>query len=284
MSVTPLALLLLAAVYQGQQTGPDVPVPDGQEMKRRVMSAMKTSEKDLENFSCMVRDEGQELNSDGSIKKQESSLKEQFFVKGVEIDHTLEKNGRPLSPAEAKKEQQKVDKEVRKYSDPKQAEKSRAHDEKEVDVFLRAVRLSSGRRTSNFKRSILMYDLSGDPAFHPRNLEERFAESLNGRIWIDEESGMVAELRFETIKDVKLGGGLVANLHKGFWLHLIQERQPDGVWITKSVDGSGDARAALFVHARFRFKEQLDKCHLFSVSTHQTLHDPNNSDVGPSQP
>ncbi|MBV8072201.1 MAG: hypothetical protein JO270_20010, partial [Acidobacteriaceae bacterium] len=176
MSVTPLALLLLAAVYQGQQAGPDVPVPDGQEMKRRVMSAMKTSEKDLENYSCTVRDEGQELNSDGSIKKQESSLKEQFFVNGVEIDHTLEKNGKPLSPSEAKKEQQKVDKEVRKYSDPKQAEKSRAHDEKEVDVFLRAVRLSSGRRTSNFKRSILMYDLSGDPAFHPRNLEERFAE------------------------------------------------------------------------------------------------------------
>ncbi|HEY6986795.1 MAG TPA: hypothetical protein VH369_00345, partial [Bryobacteraceae bacterium] len=52
---------------------------------------------------------------------------------------------------------------------------------------------------------------------------------------------------------------------------VVQQREPDGVWITKTVEGSGDARAALFMHARFRFRQQLEKCHLFSVKTEQKI-------------
>ena len=266
--------ILLAAGFTFAQNPANAPLPDNEEMKRRVIAAMKTSEKDLENYSCIVRDDGEELNRDGSVKKQESEVKEQFYVNGIEIDHTLERNGKRLSGGAAQKEQQKVDKEVKKYSDAKEADKARERDEKQVDLFLRALKLSSGRRIEKDGRSTLLYDLSGDPAFHPRKLEERFAQSLNGQVWIDEQSGMLAELRFETVKDLKLAGGLIVNLHKGFWLHIVQQREPDGVWITKSVDGSGDARAALFVHARFRFKEQLDKCHLFSVSTQQKVQSP----------
>ena len=91
---------------------------------------------------------------------------------------------------------------------------------------------------------------------------------------IDEQSGTPVEMRFETTRDVKIGAGLLANLHKGFWLHLTQQREPDGVWIMKKVEGSGDARAALLVHARFRFREELERCHLFSVDTQQKIGHP----------
>ncbi|MBV8552956.1 MAG: hypothetical protein JOY54_16805 [Acidobacteriaceae bacterium] len=284
MTAIGLAVLaLMVGVTAQMQTAPNAPLPDAQELKRRVMASMKASEKNLENYSCIVQDQIHELNPDGSVKKHRSSMKEQFFVNGVEIDHTLEKDGKPLTPGDAKKEQEHVDKEVKKYSDPKEADKSKTRDEKEVDLFLRALRLSNGSRVTREGRSTLVYDLSGDPAFHPKKVEERFAEALNGRIWIDEQSGMPVEVRFETTKDVKIGGGLLANLHKGFWLHLVQQREPDGVWITKSVDGSGDARAALFVHARFRFSEQLDKCHLFSVNTQQNVQPPAESPAPESE-
>jgi hypothetical protein len=253
-------------------------------MKGRVVTAMKASEKALENYSCIVTEHDEELNSGGAVKKHDSKEEEQFYVNGIEIDHTLKKNGTPLAEAEARKEQQRVDKEVKKYSNAKEADKALDHDEKEVDMFLRAVRFANGRRTDRDGRSLLVYDLSGDPAFHPKKLEERFAEALNGQIWIDEQSGMVAEVRFETTKDVKVGGGLLANLHKGFWLHIVQQREPDGVWITQSVDGRGDARAALFVHARFQFKEQLDGCHLFSVTTQQKIQDRSRSVPNSSNP
>lgn len=249
----------------------DAPLPDPQQLKLRAEASLKESEKDLEKYSCQVRSEEDELNSNGTVKRHHWKEEEQFYLNGVEIDHTLAKDGRLLEGAEAKKEQARVDREVKKYSDPKQAQKSQAEDDKEVDIFLRSLRFTNGRREYRDGRSTVVYDLSGDPSFHPKKIEERFAQALTGRIWLDEQSGTPAEVRVETRRDVKLGAGFVATIHKGFQLHLVQQRQPDGVWLTKSVEGTGDVRAALFLHPRFHFKEELDKCHLFSVDTKQTI-------------
>jgi len=250
-------------------------------MKQRVLKSLRQSEDALERYSCLVRDQSEELNSDGSLKKRRSSVKEQFFVNQIEIEHTIERDGKPLSASDAKKEQDRVDREVKKFSDKEEAEKAQVKDEKQADMFLRALQLTDAKREQRNGRSTFIYRLSGDPAFKPKKLEERLAQALTGTIAVDEETGMPLDVRFETMRDVKIGAGLLVNLHKGFWLHLAQERQPDGVWLTKEVQGSGEARAALFVHARFRFKEELEKCHLFSVTTQQSTSAPDPTVHGP---
>ena len=246
-------------------------MPDPQQLKQRALASMKVSEKDLEKYSCVARDQMEELNADGTVRHLHSKEEEQFFVNGVEIDHTLVREGKELTGEAAKKEQQRVDGEVVKYSDIKQAQKSQDRDEKQVDMFLRAVRFTNGRREQRGGRSTIVYNLAADPSFHPKKVEERFAQALVGSIWLDEQTGNIAELRVETDRDVKIGGGLLANVHKGFRFHLTQERQPDGVWLTTAVDGNGDARAGLFFHPRFRSRQRLDKCHLFSVDAKQIV-------------
>jgi hypothetical protein len=245
-------------------------LPNGAAIKQRVLASWRNSEKALENYSCTVHEQNDELKADGSLQKRKSSVKEQFFVNGIQVEHTLARDGQPLSTSAAKKEQERVDKEVKKYSDPETAEKARKKDEKQADLFLHALRLENGRREIHNGRSTLLYDLSGDPAFHARKLEERFAQALVGRIAVDEESGTPSELRFETGRDIKIAAGVLGNLRKGFWLHITQQRQPDGVWIAQQVEGSGEARA-LFLHARFRFRQELEKCHLFSVETRESI-------------
>ncbi len=266
-------IIALGAVLQARQA-PEPPIPDALELKKRAMSSLKESEKNLEKYSCVVHWEADEPNANGSVKRHKSGVREQFFVSGIEIDHALERDGQPLGKSEAKKEQERVDKEVKKYSDPKQVRKVQAEDEKEAELVLRTLRFTNGRRQMRDGRPAVVYDLAGDPAFHPRKLEERFAEALTGRISVDEQSGTPVELQVHTVRDVKIAGGLLANVHKGFQLHLVQQREPDGVWLTKLVEGSGDARAGLFLHPRFRFKQQLDQCHLFSVNTQQKTESP----------
>jgi hypothetical protein len=273
----PVATMTLSIVVCGAAGFSDGSIPDSGEMKQRVANSLRRSESALENYSCLVREHGDELNADNSLKTRHSSLKERFYVNGVEIEHTLEKDGKPLSASDAKKEQERVDKNVKRFSNPKEAQKLQKHQEKQADMFLRALELTNGRREASGARSTLLYDLAGDPQFHPKNLEERFAQALSGTIAVDEESGTPVDLHFRTTRDVKIGAGLLANLHKGFWLRVRNARQPDGVWLTRAVEGSGDARAALFVHARFRFKEELDKCHLFSVETQETVSNPASS-------
>jgi len=268
LSLVPAGLWALLLAY-GQ-----APLPDRQELKARAIANMKKSEKALENYSCIVREQVDELNADGTVKHHQSKRLEQFYVNGIEIHHLLAKDRRPLSPHDAKKEQQRVDGEVKRYSDPGEAQKARADQDEQVNRFLEALRFENGRREIRDGRSIIAYDLSGDPGFHPKNIEGRFAQALVGRIWLDEETATPVEMRVRTDRDIKIGGGLLANVHKGFRFQMQQQRQPDGVWILKSLDGNGDARAALFLHPRFRFRQDLDQCHLFSVNTRETTRHP----------
>lgn len=268
-----LSLLLLIVLYADVQT--QKPLPDPNELLRRARDSLIQSEKDLEKYSCTVLEKTDEVNDDKTIRKEKSTLKERFYVNGIQLEHVLARNGVPLSGRSERKEQQHVDKDVTRFSDPHQATGEMDRTGKEVSLFLRALRFSNGHRETLLGRSIVVYDLSGDPAFHAHSLEERFAEALTGRIWIDEETGQPVEARFQTRKDVKIAGGLFANLHKGFQLHVLRQRQPDGVWMNKSVDGSGDARAALFFHPRFHFSEAVGPCHLFGVTTQQKVATPN---------
>ena len=252
----------------------DNPLPDPQQLRMRARASMEKLERDRENYSCTVQRHEYDLNADGSVKKDKAETVEIFYVNSMAIEHLLARDGKDLTGEEAKKAQEHADKEVKKYSDANAAKKERDKDEKQEDVFLRAVRFTNGHREARDGRSLVVYDLTGDSSFQPHKVEERFAQAVVGRIWMDEASGVPLELRFETNKDVKVGGGLLANLHKGFQMHLVQQRQPDGVWLTKTVDVSGDAKAALFLHPRFRFREDLQKCHLFSVNTQQKVQSP----------
>lgn len=270
-----LQLLLLAMSAAAQSSPPDSrPIPDPAMLKQRALASLKESEKALENYSCIAHEEDDELTSSGAVSHHHSRVEEEFYVNGIEIDHALSRDGKELTGNDAKKEQEHVDKEVKKYSNVQEADKAKAKDESQIEKFMRALRFSNGHREIRDDRSTVVYDLDGDPKFHPKSIEERFAVAITGRIWMDEESGSVAEVKLVTDKDVKIAGGLVASVHKGFRLHLLQQREPDGVWITKSVDGSGDARAALFMHPRFRFRQDLDSCHLFSVTTQSTQGSP----------
>jgi hypothetical protein len=260
-----LLAILVGIPIRAEAPNSSNPLPEPEQLKQRVIATEKASAAERERYSCYVQDQLDKLNSHGGIAYRQSKTSESFYVNGQQIDHLLKKDGKPLSASAEKKEQERVAKEIKKYSDPKQVQKAEDESEKQFEMVLRALRYTNGSRESRNGRSTVVYELSGDPDFHPHNIQERFVKALVGTIWIDEKSGEVVEIRVRTDHDVKIAGGLFANVHKGFEFHLLQERQPDGVWITNLAEGTGDARAALFFHPRFRFKETTTNCRLYSV-------------------
>ena len=261
-------LVCLAFPWISASAG-DAPLPNAQVLRERLIASAEKQQKERENYSCSVHHEDFELKGDGSVKKKETTLQDRFFVNGWSVNHVLERDGKPLSKDDAKKEQERIDKLVKKYSDAKRADKAQQEWSRQLDVFIKALRFNNGHREQRDGRSIVVYDLAGDPNFRPQKVEERFAQALTGKIWIDEEVGLPDELKLLTNRDVKVAAG-IGSLNKGFQLHLVWQRQPDGVWLIKVAEGSGDARA-FFVHERFRFHEQTEQCHLFSVNTQQKI-------------
>ena len=247
----------------------NAPLPSAAQLKDRVLKNLKQSEAEQERYVCKTIREEDDTDKNGNMKQRHIRRYDMFFVNGEEIDELTGKDGKTLSEGEKNKETERVQKEIKKDSDAKYIAKRDAQDDKQLDTLLHMLRYTNGHRVDQGGRSTLAYDLSGDPSVHPKGVEETFLHDMSGTIEVDERTGELVDLNARLDHDVKIGGGLLANLHKGFWIHVRQQRYPDGVWLPEMVEGNGDARAALFFHPYFKFRQTMNGCALTSVTTSQ---------------
>lgn len=160
-------------------------------------------------------------------------------------------------------------KETLKYSDKAKADKETAKNNQQAIDMISAMMLSGGRRERVNGRNVLFYEIMPNPHFKAKNVEQRFATVMQGKVSIDEETGELIDVDVHSMADVKVAGGVVASLHKGFWLHIHSTPQADGVWLNDLAEGTGDARAALFFHPYFRFRQTTGDCHLYNATAQQ---------------
>lgn len=253
------------------QIGKDqsAPLPNPSDLLQRAIANETKLAAERERYECRVNDETTELDSKGHVKKTKTELKEEFFVNGVEVDRTLARNGIALTPDETKKEDDKVMKRTMKYNDPATAKKQTEKQDRQIEEILLAMQLTNGHRERVNGRSVLHYDILPNPSFKATNLNQRFAQVMQGKLRVDEQTGEPIDINIKSTQDLKIGGGLLANLHKGFWVHLHDHAEPDGVWLADLAEGSGDMRAALFFHPYFRFKETTSDCRLYDATAQQ---------------
>jgi hypothetical protein len=251
------------------QIAVNAPLPSPTELLERALDNQKKLAAERERYECHVTDQVVQTDKNGNIKKNETEVDDEFFVNGIPIDRTLQKNGKDLSPGEVKKQDERVMKETLKYSNATTAQKETNKQDQEVEDILGAMMLTNGRRTFVNGRSVLDSEIVPNPRFQAKNIDQRFATVMQGAVSLDEQSGVIIDFNVRSVADLKIGGGLLADLHKGFWIHIHNHAEPDGVWITDLAEGSGDARAALFFHPYFRFRETTGDCNLYTATAAQ---------------
>lgn len=128
-------------------------------------------------------------------------------------------------------------------------------------------KLTNGRRILVDGRPTLVFDAAGDPAVKTDNRFEKGLATMAGTIAIDEQTGFPQEVTEHGTRDLKIGGGLLAYIHKDFHLHFLAAPQPDGVWILKTFEAGGDARVGFFFHPRVKILQQGEGCTLATVTT-----------------
>ncbi len=277
---------LLAALFacvspvspQTSNSAPLAPLPNANQILQRALANERKLADERERYECRVTTTAIETDSRGNTKKNNTEVMDQFFVNGIAIERTLQKHGKDLTPEETKKEDDRVMKETLKYSNQATAQKEENKQNQELGDFMEAMMLANGRRElindRSGGRSVLFYDILPNPHFAARNLDQRLAQVMQGKISIDESTGEPVDINVKSVADWKIGWGLLANVHKGLWLHIHNHPEADGVWLTDFAEGSGDMREALFLHPYIHFKEVTDNCRLYTATATQ---------VGPPQ-
>jgi hypothetical protein len=242
------------------RTDVDRPLPDIPTLMRAVEVNQRTSEAVKKNY--MFRSVQTEEHSDGhgGVKKTETREYDVFWVEGVPVQRMTKKDGKELTEAEKKKEDEEIDKEVarakerRAKADAKGKESTpRGDDEVTVSRLLELGSFTNARRVQINGRDTIAVDFAGDPKAKTKNRFEDVIRDLVGTAWIDEQDRVLVKLEGHFLNAFKIGGGLVVNIQKGTSFSMEQTKVNDEVWLPALMEGRGEARALLL----FKFDGSL---------------------------
>jgi len=271
-----------------------VKLPDLKALFKEIDDNQKAIDKIKENYAGSQSEEETEFEGDGRVKKRESNDYTFFYLNGEEVTTRVKKDGKLLSAEEQKKENEKTRKriaELQKRETKKEAKaekakeegKSDEKDEPGIEIFLRACQFVNPRRERFRGQDVLVFDFEPNPEFKAHKMVEKIAEKLAGVVWIDEKAHDVARLEAYFTGDMKIVGGLLANLEKGTSFVFEQAFVNNEVWLPTYMEAHVGVRFLLVKGIKASVVTRYWDYKKFNVETLSTIAKPKGTDA-PAEP
>jgi hypothetical protein len=242
-------------------------LPDAATMLREVEAHQKQLDKIRENYTFRAVQTTRQLNSSGNTKKVETEEHEVFFVNGERVQKLVRKDGKDLTPEQARKEQDRVNKEVLKISKPGYTNPDK--DEITVSRLLQIVTFSRPRRVGLNKRDTIAFDFAGDPHAKTHGRGEDALKKVSGTIWIDEADREVSRMSATLDENYHVGFGLLASVAKGSNVVFDQALIRNEAWLPTAIALHLQARAFLVAGFRAEIDIQFDQYKKFQTDAEQ---------------
>jgi hypothetical protein len=238
-----------------------VDAQDARGIIRRSVNVDNRNDRLARNYTYKVLNETRNLDSAGRVKATHTMLDEVLYIGGRRYLHQLEKDGKPLPPDQAKREQAKLDRAAAEASHLSDADRRKREDDEERQRAKRRERVRyipdafdfailgetplNGRDAWQI-RATPRRDYKGPYGFMLRNLE--------GTLWIDKRDYQWVRVEADTLDTISIGLFL-ARIGKGTRLSFENFRVNDEIWAPKHVSLKASARLALV--RKFDAEQQL---------------------------
>jgi len=273
-----------------------VQLPDLKKLFQEIDANQKQIDKIKENYAGTNVEEETEFDKTGKVTKTEVKEYTFFYLNGDEVSTLVKKDGKPLSDDEQKKENEKTQKrieEIQKSEKKKEAKEEKAKEEgKEtkgkddpgIEVFLRVSQFVNPRRERFRGQDVLVFDFEPNPEYKPKNMEEKVVKELAGVVWVDEKAHDVARLEAYFVGDVRIAGGLLANLQKGTSFSFEQAYLNNEVWLPTYLEAHIGVRVLLVKGIKVNVVTRYSDYKRFNVETLSTINKPKESIENSSKP
>jgi hypothetical protein len=272
-----------------------VKLPDLKALFKEIDDNQKAIDKLKENYAGSQSEEGTEFEGDGRVKKHEVNEYTFFYLSGDEITTLMKKDGKPLSEAEQKKENEKTQKHIEEHQKreakkeakeekAKEEGKNKEGDEPGIEIFLRACQFVNPRRERFRGQDVLVFDFEPNPEFKPHKLVEKLAQKLAGVVWVDEKAHDVARLEAYFTGDMKIAGGLLANLQRGTSIVYEQGFVNNEVWLPTYMEAHIGVRFLLVKGIKASVVTRYWDYKKFNVETLSTIAKPKGAAETPADP
>ncbi|HTW67035.1 MAG TPA: hypothetical protein VME17_20590 [Bryobacteraceae bacterium] len=226
---------------------------DAREIVRKSVELDQANWVRMKDYTWIARETDRSLDSSGRVKAEKSEAWETVILYGEPHHRMVERDGKPLSAADQRKEQAKLDKAVAKLEreTPEQRARREADYEKQREKdreFLREIpdlfdfKLLGDQKIDG--RDV--WEISATPraGAKPKSGDAKALLKIQGKIWIDKAEYQWVRLEAQTTATISFGL-FIARLNPGAKLLFEQTRVNDEVWLPKREVVSGAGRLGL---------------------------------------
>ena len=226
---------------------------DAREIVRKSVELDHANWQRMRDYTWVARSTERHFDSEGKVKSTEESGWETVMLDGEPYRRVLEHNGRPLPPAEQKKQQDKLDKSVAKLAHETPEEKQRRLADYEMRrrkerEFLRQIPDAFDFRIDG-EAQVDGHDVwviagAPRPGYQPKDRDAKALLKIRGKLWVDKSSYQWVRLEAETTETIAFGLFL-ARLNPGARLVFEQTRVAEDLWLPKRIYMKGAGRLGL---------------------------------------
>jgi hypothetical protein len=231
------------------------PKPDADAIIRKSLERDFYNFNSVKDYTYVERQEDREYDGNGKLKKTESSTNEVLILAGRPYEKEIAKNDKPLPEHEARKEQEKMDKELVKREHMSASDRAKVEKEREEErAYLREIpdafrfRLTGEENVSGQPAWVI--EAEPRPGYQPKDSKAKVLTKVRGKFWIAEHDNRWVKIQAEAIEPLSFGLGLF-RIAAGGAFTLEQKRVNDEVWLPMHILIRGEARLAYLkkVHA-----------------------------------
>jgi len=231
---------------------------DAAEIVRQSVDRDATNFERFKNYTFLERVEDRRYNSSGSLSSKEIQTYEFMVLGGRPYGKLVEKDDKLLPAKQARREQEKVDKESAKRqresaSDKAREEKDRTEERRYLREVPEAFSLTVRGTEEIGGRPVWVIEAQPKPGYKPKLKRAELLAHLRGRIWVDQADYQWAKAEVEVIDPISFGLGLL-KLAAGSVLKFDQIRVNDEVWLPAHISVRANARLAYLR----KLREELD--------------------------
>ncbi|HEX6895574.1 MAG TPA: hypothetical protein VF146_09885 [Bryobacteraceae bacterium] len=243
----------LAALMFATLVGAPLGAQDAREIVRKSVELDQANWLRMKDYTWTATETERGLDSKGQAKSERTNQWETVVLYGEPHRRMLERDGKPLTPDQQRKEQQKLDTAVAKLARETDAQRERrlAEQEKQREKdrdFLREVtdlyELKIEGEDKIDGQDVWVISATPKPGYVPKRRDARPLLKIQGRIWIDKREYQWVRIEAETTGTISYGLFL-ARLNAGAKLLFEQTRINDEVWLPKFERVSGSGRLGL---------------------------------------
>ena len=227
--------------------------PDAREIVRKSVELDQSNWQRMKDYTWIARQTDRLLDSNGQVKSQKTDEWETVVVYGEPHHRMLERNGKPISAEDQRKEREKLDQAVAKREHETASQRVRREADFETQrekdrEFLREVpdlfdfQLLGEEKIDG--HDVWVISATPKPGAQPKRGDAKPLLKVKAKVWIDKTEYQWVRLEVETTATISFGL-FIARLAPGAKLEFVQTRVNDEVWLPKREVVRGAARLGL---------------------------------------